>query len=89
MSQSRRASLGEATANMTLGYGLAVLVQLLVFPAFGLQSTLAQNLRIGLIFTAVSLLRSYALRRRLFEALGTRPRREASACADASRSPRG
>ncbi len=73
---------------MTLGYGLAVLVQLLVFPAFGLQSTLAQNLRIGLIFTAVSLLRSYALLR-LFEALGTRPRREAGACADASRSPRG
>ena len=88
MSQSRRASLGEATANMTLGYGLAVLVQLLVFPAFGLQPTLAQNLRIGLIFTAVSLLRSYALRR-LFEALGAWLPREVSACADASRSPRG
>ncbi len=74
---------------MTLGYGLAVLVQLLVFPAFGLQSTLAQNLRIGLIFTAVSLLRSCARLPRLFEALGPRPRRKVSACADASRSPLG
>jgi len=71
MSQSRRASFAEAAANVLVGYSLAVLVQLIVFPVFGLQPTLAQNLTIGLIFTAVSLLRSYALRR-LFEALGTK-----------------
>jgi len=70
MSQPRGASLAEAAANVLAGYCLAVLVQLLVFPVFGLQPTLAQNLKIGLIFTAVSLVRSYALRR-LFEALGT------------------
>ena len=40
----------------------------LIFPIFGLQTTLAQNLKLGLIFTIVSIGRSYALRR-LFEAL--------------------
>lgn len=64
--QSRAGSLAEAAANVVVGYALAVLVQLLVFPVFGLQPTLAQNLTIGLIFTVVSLVRSYALRR-LFE----------------------
>lgn len=71
MSQPRAASLVEAIASVVIGYGLAVLVQLLVFPVFGLQPTLGQNLRVALVFTAVSLLRSYTLRR-LFEALGTR-----------------
>ena len=48
------------------GFGLAVMVQIMVFPVFGLHPTLPQNLKIGLIFTATSLLRSYAIRR-LFE----------------------
>ena len=33
--------------------------QLLVFPLFGLDTTLGQNLAIGAIFTTVSLARSY------------------------------
>lgn len=61
--QSRAGSRAEAAANVVVGYALAGLVQLLVFPVFGLQPTLAQNLKIGLIFTAASLLRSYAIRR--------------------------
>lgn len=67
MGQPRTASLMEAAANVLVGYGLSVLVQLIVFPAVGLQPTLAQNLKIGLVFTVVSLIRSYVLRR-LFEA---------------------
>jgi hypothetical protein len=66
MRQSRSASLLEAVVNVVAGYALAVLVQLLVFPVFGMHPTLVQNLKIGLIFTAVSLLRGYAIRR-LFE----------------------
>jgi len=34
-----------------------------VFPMFGLQASLGDNLAIGAIFTVVSLVRSYALRR--------------------------
>lgn len=68
MKQSRAMSLVEATANVVVGYGVVVLTQLLVFPLFGLHTTLAENLMIGAIFTVVSIARSFALRR-LFEAL--------------------
>jgi hypothetical protein len=66
MKQSRLMSLVESVANMVVGYGVAVLTQILIFPIFGLHTTLAQNLKLGLLFTVVSLGRSYALRR-LFE----------------------
>ena len=45
---------------------------MLVFPLFGLVVTGTENMMIGLIFTAVSIIRSYALRRS-FEALRVRP----------------
>ena len=66
--QSRIMSLVEAIANVVVGYGVAVVTQVLVFPMFGLQASLADNLAIGAIFTVVSLVRGYALRR-AFEAI--------------------
>ena len=66
MKQSRAMSLVEAVANVVVGYGVAVVTQILIFPVFGLQTTLAQNLQMGAVFTIVSLGRRYALRR-LFE----------------------
>jgi hypothetical protein len=71
MRQSRLMSLVEAGTNVVVGYGIAVLTQVLVFPLFGLRATISQNLAIGAIFTGVSLARSYLLRR-MFEAM--RPR---------------
>ena len=68
MKQSRLMSLVEAVANVIVGYGVAVVTQILIFPIFGLQTTLGQNLAMGGVFTIVSLLRSFALRR-LFEAI--------------------
>lgn len=68
MKQSRLMSLVEAVANVIVGYGVAVVTQILIFPIFGLQTTLGQNLAMGGIFTIVSLFRSFALRR-LFEAI--------------------
>ena len=68
MKQSRMMSLVEAVTNVAVGYGLAVVTQILIFPVFGLQTTLGQNLAMGGIFTIVSLFRSFVLRR-LFEAL--------------------
>lgn len=64
--QSRRQSLIEAITNVAVGYALAVLTQIVVFPWFGLKVSLNDNLAIGAMFVIVSLLRSYALRR-LFE----------------------
>ena len=61
--QSRWMSVAEAVANVLVGYGLAVLTQLAVFPAFGLKASLTENFLIGGIFTVTSLVRSFALRR--------------------------
>jgi hypothetical protein len=63
-------SLVEAVANVAVGYVVALASQLLVFPIFGLSTTLAENMAIGAIFTAVSIVRGYALRR-MFEAVRT------------------
>lgn len=65
--QSRWMSMVESVANVLVGYIVAVTTQYFVFPLFGLHATLSQNLMIGLIFTGVSLVRSYLLRR-AFEA---------------------
>ena len=61
-------SLIEAIANVAVGFGVAVTTQVLVFPVFGLEASLSENLAIGCIFTVVSVARSYGLRR-LFEAM--------------------
>jgi hypothetical protein len=69
--QTRRASLVESIANVTIGYGIAVGSQILVFPLFGLIVPLRDNIEIGVIFTAISLVRSFVLRR-TFEFLRVR-----------------
>lgn len=69
--QSRRMSFVESVANVAIGYGIALLTQLAVFPAFGLHVSLAQNAAIGAIFTVVSIVRSYCLRR-VFERMRVR-----------------
>jgi hypothetical protein len=61
--QSRFMSLLEAVTNIEVGYGLAVLTQIIVFPIFGFQASVSENLLIGAAFTVMSLIRSYALRR--------------------------
>lgn len=68
MKQSRAMSLIEAATNVIVGYGLAVLTQVLVFPWFGIETELSDHLAIGVVFLAVSLIRSYCLRR-LFNAV--------------------
>jgi hypothetical protein len=77
MKQSRLMSLVESLANVLVGYGVAVTTQMMVFPLFGLAVSITENLLIGLIFTAVSIVRSYALRRG-FEALRVRQSANAS-----------
>jgi hypothetical protein len=63
MKQSRMMSLVEAVTNVAVGYGLAVVTQIIVFPWFGLEAALGEHLAIGIAFVAVSLVRSYLLRR--------------------------
>jgi hypothetical protein len=63
MSQSKFTSLIESAANILIGYWCAVLTQLIVFPIMGIDVSLDKNLMIGLVFTLISLLRSYVIRR--------------------------
>jgi hypothetical protein len=71
MRQTRIMSLIEATANVVVGYGLAIATQIVVFPWFGIETGLAEHLTIGLAFVGVSLARGYVLRR-MFEAIRVR-----------------
>jgi len=75
MKQTRAMSLVEASANVAVGYGVAVVTQILVFSLFGLTTTIAENMAMGAIFTVVSILRSFTLRR-VFEALRFQTERE-------------
>jgi hypothetical protein len=61
--QSRLMSLTEAVVNVVLGYAMAVVSQLVVFPLFDLRVSFGDTLLIGAFFTAISILRSYSLRR--------------------------
>jgi hypothetical protein len=53
----------ESVTNVAVGYGVAVGTQLVVFPWFGLDVPMTDTLLIGAVFTVVSIVRSYALRR--------------------------
>ncbi|WP_282057566.1 DUF7220 family protein [Lentibacter algarum] len=68
MKQSQFMSLLEAATNVFVGYLLAIVTQIIVFPWFGIIATLHVHLTIGLLFVGVSLVRGYLLRR-LFEHL--------------------
>ena len=71
MRQSRRMSFLESLTNVAVGYGVAVTAQIAVFPLVGLEVSLSDNLVIGAIFTGISILRSYTLRR-IFEEIRVR-----------------
>jgi hypothetical protein len=61
--QSKLNSLIESGANIAVGYTVALASQLLIFPLFDIHVPFSDNLMIGAWFTAISLLRSYAIRR--------------------------
>ena len=63
MSQSRKHSMYEAVINVAVGFSINFLLNMLVFPQFGWHISAAQNIALGVIYTAVSIVRSYSLRR--------------------------
>jgi branched-subunit amino acid transport protein len=69
--QSRSASAFETLTSTVLGFLLSIWVQRLLFPALGHDLALTENMVVALVFTAVSLLRGYAIRR-TFNALQDR-----------------
>ena len=63
MSQTRLGSWLEAWANILVGFSVNFLANLVVLPLFGFNVTGSQAFHIGLVFTVISLIRSYVLRR--------------------------
>jgi hypothetical protein len=61
--QTRLGSFTESCVNVAIGYIIAILSQLAIFPMFGVDVSFSANLQIGAWFTAVSIVRSYAVRR--------------------------
>lgn len=64
MTQSRTDSIMESLTNVAIGLVISTIANHLVLPAvLGVTPSLGQNVVIGVIFTIISLVRSYALRR--------------------------
>jgi hypothetical protein len=61
--QSRSASLFETLTTTVMGFILSVAVQRALFPAMGHDFGFAENMVVASVFTAVSILRGYAIRR--------------------------
>ena len=61
--QTRLSSLIEAIINIIIGYTIAILSQIIIFPLFDIYISFSTNLWIGAWFTLVSLIRSYVIRR--------------------------
>lgn len=61
--QSRHMSLLEAVVNTLAGIGVAIVAQILIFPLFGIHIDFTDTSLIAIIFTGISLVRSYLLRR--------------------------
>ena len=62
-SQTRLGSFIEAWINVFIGFGINFVANLLILPLFGYTPTLWENFQIGVLFTIVSVARSYFVRR--------------------------
>lgn len=61
--QARVMSFIESCVNVSIGYGVAIISQIVVFPIYNIHVDLSTNLYIGAWFTLISIARSYLLRR--------------------------
>ena len=61
--QSRTGSLIEVGINITIGFWINYFANLLILPLFGFNVTWSENFLIGLLYTLVSVARSYVIRR--------------------------
>jgi hypothetical protein len=63
MTQTRLGSLIESLFNIVIGIGISLVANAMVFPHFGFRPSIAQNAGISGIYTVISIVRSYVLRR--------------------------
>lgn len=63
MRQTKLGSFYESLINVAIGFGINFIANLVILPLFGFDITLTDNLYIGLLYTVVSVARSYVVRR--------------------------
>ena len=63
MNQTRLGSLIEAIINVIIGFAINYTANMLIFPLFGFHISAGANFVLGLIYTVISVARSYCVRR--------------------------
>jgi hypothetical protein len=64
MNQTRLVSFIETMINILIGFAINFVANLVILPMFGFESlTLTTNFEIGLLYTVISVIRSYVIRR--------------------------
>ena len=61
--QSKKQSLIESLTSTTIGIIIGIVLNLTILPIFGYPVSVVDSLWISLIFTAISVISSYAVRR--------------------------
>ena len=63
MKQTRLGSLIEALINVMIGFWINFAANLVILPAFGFHISIGDNFLVGIIYTGISIARSYVIRR--------------------------
>lgn len=63
MRQTRWGSFVEVCINIAIGFGINWIANITVLPMYGFNVTGGQAFSIGLVFTVISVARSYVIRR--------------------------
>lgn len=64
MAQTRKGSWSEVALNIAVGYSVNFFANMLILPLVGLKGlTWKNNLGMGVLFTVVSIVRQYVIRR--------------------------
>ena len=63
MSQTKMGSFIEAWINVLIGFWINYIANLLILPLFGFHISLEANFYLGLLYTVISVARSYCVRR--------------------------
>lgn len=61
--QTKLQSRIETLVQQAIGFVVAMISQLIIFPVFDIHINMKDNLLIGIYFTIVSIIRSYLVRR--------------------------
>lgn len=61
--QTKKGSVLETITNTAVGFAINYTANLLIFPLYGMHISPGNNFLLGLIYTIISVVRSYGMRR--------------------------